>query len=326
MVWIDFAKACAIFLVVLGHSDLISPSDRNFIYMFHVPAFLFLTGALLPQTLPSIPYRQFVGQQVLPIMRLYLFFSACSVALFAFGLIWQQVPWLAPVGASVRAVLTGVHGPQDAFLHMNAPLWYFPFLVVSLVAVRFAASLPVLAGGGLLIVAAVAGLMTAGTIYPWYANFAGIGGLFIGAGWAVVRYGPGLVARLRYTTLLTLLALVLAVAALWVLPQWTTRPNINNGTFGNSGLLYFAGAFSGIAVICLTGLLVPSFTAVRLLSEHTLVIFCTHIYVLRLAEDLLDIERNALKTAIGVTAMVIALCLGLSILLMPALRRHVIRR
>ncbi len=50
IVWIDYAKAVAIFLVVLGHS--FNPAGganleaKNFIYSFHMPVFFFLSGYL----------------------------------------------------------------------------------------------------------------------------------------------------------------------------------------------------------------------------------------------------------------------------------------
>jgi len=50
ILWIDYAKAIAIFLVVLGHS--FTPTGggnlevKNFIYSFHMPVFFFLSGYL----------------------------------------------------------------------------------------------------------------------------------------------------------------------------------------------------------------------------------------------------------------------------------------
>lgn len=50
IIWIDYAKAVAIFLVVLGHSfkPLGGPDleAKNFIYSFHMPVFFFLSGFL----------------------------------------------------------------------------------------------------------------------------------------------------------------------------------------------------------------------------------------------------------------------------------------
>ena len=50
IIWIDYAKAVAIFLVVLGHSfKPLGGADlevKNFIYSFHMPVFFFLSGYL----------------------------------------------------------------------------------------------------------------------------------------------------------------------------------------------------------------------------------------------------------------------------------------
>lgn len=323
--WIDFAKACAMFLVVLGHCTLIPRYDRAVIYTFHVPAFLFLSGAVLSRHLGQIPYGTFLRQKILPLVRLYGFFSACSVAIFAVGLIWSGLDWVTPVTASVTALLNGVHGPTNAFGHMNAPLWYFPFLVVSLCAMRLAASLPFAVGGLLMAALAWLGLHSADTIYPWYLNFAGIGGLFIWAGWAVAVHGPAVAARLRDKTVVTVLLLAAVIVGMMLLPEWRVRPNINNAEFGPSGRLYFTAAFTGIAMLCLLGRLVPATAAIRLLSQHTTVIFCIHIYLLRGAENMLGYDHKSLKMAILLAAIVTVVSLGLSVLIMPALRRYVIR-
>lgn len=50
IVWIDNAKFLGIYLVILGHSIPASEEEysiiRNFIYAFHMPLFVFLSGFL----------------------------------------------------------------------------------------------------------------------------------------------------------------------------------------------------------------------------------------------------------------------------------------
>jgi hypothetical protein len=55
--WVDNAKALLIFLVVLGHFNYAAVAGRSVIYAFHVPAFLIITGFLMPTPLHSGPTR-----------------------------------------------------------------------------------------------------------------------------------------------------------------------------------------------------------------------------------------------------------------------------
>ena len=44
ILWADYAKFVAIYLVVLGHADLPFGDSRNFIYLFHLPLFFLISG------------------------------------------------------------------------------------------------------------------------------------------------------------------------------------------------------------------------------------------------------------------------------------------
>lgn len=44
VLWADYAKFIAIYLVVLGHADLSPGNFRNFIYLFHLPLFFIISG------------------------------------------------------------------------------------------------------------------------------------------------------------------------------------------------------------------------------------------------------------------------------------------
>lgn len=44
ILWADYAKFIAIYLVVLGHTNLPSGNFRNFIYLFHLPLFFLISG------------------------------------------------------------------------------------------------------------------------------------------------------------------------------------------------------------------------------------------------------------------------------------------
>lgn len=46
MEWVDWTKIIGIFLVTLGHGNLVSVELNTFIYSFHMPLFFILSGIL----------------------------------------------------------------------------------------------------------------------------------------------------------------------------------------------------------------------------------------------------------------------------------------
>lgn len=91
--WIDNAKFLGIYLVVLGHS--VSASDieyaaiRNFIYAFHMPLFVFLSGFLYK--------RGNILKDVLCILVPYLIYQVTNLLwiqkgnIIHFSIDWEQM-------------------------------------------------------------------------------------------------------------------------------------------------------------------------------------------------------------------------------------------
>lgn len=331
--WIDFVKAAAIFLIVLGHASGLPDALRGVIYSFHVPAFLLVTGYLLPPQFAAW-HGGFPKRQIGAFLRLYLFFSFLSMLLLALKLLLSGEA-LAPILAdSAQGVLYGVSGREKAFVHQNAPLWYFPFLISSLIAAWIAAALgrrlsAPIAGLALLLAGCLAAMHLREQVWPWYANSAAVGGLFIWTGWslrpALRRVADALNGRAAPCSALAL-GLSAATVALYAL---NGRVNINGGMFGESIWLFFITAFAGTLALAAWGLLLPPLKIIRLLSANTLVIFCTHIYLIHLT-NLIPFETMGLLIRMAVVMLcavqVTAICTLLSMRITPWLVSRVMRK
>lgn len=89
ILWIDYAKAVAIFLVVVGHS--FSPTGggnleiKNFIYSFHMPVFFFLSGYLWKLKEPGfMPYlKSSVKSLLVPYALLNILAAVIMIPLLA---------------------------------------------------------------------------------------------------------------------------------------------------------------------------------------------------------------------------------------------------
>ena len=74
--WVDTAKAILITMVVIGHFGTLEPGIKRILYAFHVPAFLVLTGFILPKSLYSISTVTYLSKYIFKYVILTLFFIA----------------------------------------------------------------------------------------------------------------------------------------------------------------------------------------------------------------------------------------------------------
>lgn len=339
--WVDNAKAIAIYLVVLGHFHYAyAPLPfKEAIYAFHIPAFLFITGFLLPESFPEMPPGRFFSRYVALYLRAYAFFSAIAIAIWwagecagARGLV---SPWPAILGA-----LGGVQGRGAGLVHQDAPLWYFPFLVTSMIAAYVAVRLrPPLMGLGFAALAAAFGFLWTSGVFsggatpsrlPWGLDIAGVGAGFILAGHLARRAwpriapwlegGPGVRGRLALGAILALGALVLVTRA-------NTAVNINGADLGAGPVLFYLGAFAGIALLVLVAAALPPSRIAERISRETLTIFALHIYLVLVFGKLPHPGPGAWGVigAMVSAALAVIVCLGLARVLRPALDRLVTR-
>lgn len=331
-VWVDNAKAILIFLVILGHFHYIyAPlTGKAVIYAFHVPAFLVITGFLLPAEFGRLPPMSVLTRWIFLYLRAYAVFS-----LIAIGIWWAAAsagagrpvsPWPPIAGA-----LYGVAGDGNGLIHHDQPLWYFPFLVTSLAGAWIAAALsdrvaPLLGWG---VALAWAGFATIyhGPRLPWGLDIAGMGVVMILAGRALRRHvGPveaWVAPARRAWPLVGLLA-----AALAGLATLNGPTNLNGAQFGASGVLFAAAALAGTGMVLLLASRIPPSRLARRVSAETLTIFALHIYLVHVASKLphpASWPGRQLAMLVS-AAVVVLLCLPIARLLQPVLGRVVTLR
>jgi acyltransferase len=324
--WVDNAKAIAIYLVVLGHFHYsYAPLPfKDVIYAFHIPAFLFITGFLLPEGFREMPARRFLTRYIALYLRAYVFFSAIAIGIWwaaeiagARGLV---SPWPAIAGA-----LYGIAGQGGGLVHHDAPLWYFPFLITAMLAAYGVARAPVALGAVLLAAYAALGFLYSGPRLPWDLEIAGIGASFVIAGHLFrrlhARIAPRLGARANWIAVPVLLA-----ALVW-LARANGQVNINGAEFGGNPGLFYLAAFTGIALLVLVSALLPPSRLATVISLETLTIFALHIYLVMVFARLPHPEAGAAATlgAIVSAGVTVLVCLGLARVLKPALDRLVTR-
>ena len=141
--WIDWAKAIAIFLMVIGHQYYptggINLLSKNVIYAFHMPLFFFLSGFLVKKN--NTNYKQTTVHDIKSLIIPYVFFNLASYLLMIplFGVFRKQAfidSLLAgnnPLGGATWFLLCLFFVKQFFYFLQKFPVKYqmaLPFFVI----------------------------------------------------------------------------------------------------------------------------------------------------------------------------------------------------
>lgn len=136
--WIDAAKAVAMFIVVLNHSELRIPGVNFWGGMFFVPAFFLLSGYTYHPGNGS--YKEYVKKKA---KRLLIPYLVANLFLFLFFFIKMILTHNLSSDFVVRSLLGILYGRNQIFvssdyhsnlmINLNAPTWFLPALFVALI-------------------------------------------------------------------------------------------------------------------------------------------------------------------------------------------------
>lgn len=136
--WIDAAKAVAMFIVVLNHSELRIPGVNFWGGMFFVPAFFLLSGYTYHPGNGS--YKEYVKKKA---KRLLIPYLTANLFLFLFFFIKMILTHNLTSDFVVRSLLGILYGRNQIFMssdyhsnlmiNLNAPIWFLPALFVALI-------------------------------------------------------------------------------------------------------------------------------------------------------------------------------------------------
>lgn len=339
IIWIDNLKAICIFLVVYGHFATLNTEVKSLIYSFHLPAFLLITGYLNFNSLQKPNGLSLIKNQLFYFLLLYALFSIASSVLW-YLLEARHLP-VSEIIKPLSGSLLGLHGPELKLIHNNDPLWYFPFLITSLLfAFLFVKSgLPL---GYLIIISAVIAYGT--SYFPpmiWSLDLAPLGAFFIlvGAGFRNFEntHGTYYTSQLihgnsrressvfdsfKATGFPSGMTKYFFIMCIWLFLVWLNgRINMNSRDWGNSWVLFILAALAGSYFLMCICQRIPASKLAAGLSQHTLIIFCTHIYFVKaLNNPLSNLPDDIRGLAIFAAAMVITLvCWCISLVVQPLL-------
>ena len=121
--WIDYLKAFAIFLVVLGHSGLDSDSPlKAWIYGFHMPLFVFISGIFAHKHMPIL---QTLLKDAKALCIPYLFFSTLLIPFYS------VIKYLAGMPHEDERILVTILQKllMDDYYHCG-PIWFLGAMLI----------------------------------------------------------------------------------------------------------------------------------------------------------------------------------------------------
>jgi acyltransferase len=278
---VDAARAVGILLIMAGHLPGLPEWLMRAIYSMHVPLFFWLSGWLLePRRLaaPASAVAAGVGRSLLVPYGLFFLVS------------WLY--WLATRGLGERAAkFAGVawHDPWLGFLQgigpampINPTLWFFPCLVVTVLAFHLSArAVGGRVGPGRAVLVALAAFGVLALVpapaarWPWGLDIVPAALGFYALGHACRGLLPHLgTDGVRRAAL----AVLVGIGPVWAWAAARQGPvDLQHLAFGDGVPGFVAVALAGIACCVALGRLLPDVAPVRWLGRNTLILFPTHV-------------------------------------------------
>lgn len=261
--WIDIAKGIAILCVFFGHTVSTPTQISSFIYIFHMPAFFFLSGYCFSN-------RRKIGEFiinklktiVLPIFTLGLT-GAIAVGILMQFLKHEAVDWkwifLNPI------VQYGEH----------SLLWYLAALFVDMLVFYALTKLLKDNKTALIITAFVLGfgsycfIRFVGIKLPWSIDTALVALPFISAGYCLKNSGKADNYGKPWITAVSF-GVCIAAGTLNTVNYGGTEMHTN--TYGNV-FLFYIGAFAGIIMVCSASMLIKKSRLIEYFGRNSLIFY-----------------------------------------------------
>ena len=312
--YIDYFKALAMILVILGHINFVNAGLRAWIYAFHMPAFFFSSGMLMKDG-TALGLR--AGAETL-----WKRFQSLMFPYFIWALIYSPLE----ISNLIR-ILYGSHQTLSSAGSLTS-LWFLPTLFVATamfllarITLKQKLTVPVK-----LILASVSFCIAAFLPkirygYPWGVNlaFSAFGFLLLGnVLFPLIRRFSKAAAGKKGVPLCA--ALVLSTAAASLLYRLNVPDsgyiNMANAVYGNY-LLFLLSAMIGIALLLSVSVLIDRLLPVgkrdplAFVGQNTMCVFAAHKAGIKAFVKLFEIIRVPSALALAVT------CVGTAVVCCP---------
>lgn len=317
-IWIDYLKVIGIWLVVLGHRDLLDTDYTQLIYCFHMPLFFVISGYLAGDS----SFRQSVMKET---NRLLMPFIATSTILLLIeGLKWVLVSVRHhDIALIVKNFLPTIYGSilgmrygTESLHPVCAPLWFLItlFCVKSLHTMLYSIKWHVFAGVLCVFMSIILSYIHIQIVLPVVISvlaypFFLLGTLLKQVDFKCVNSRMG---GAKEWTLLSI-AIILLIGTI-VISNTNGRVEMAKFNLGNSPLLYYLASITGsfcLILLCRFLFLgAKLFDGIKVLSSGTMIILGFHLLLIDIIEQvfqLLGISTNTNVVGLIISMLVMVL-------------------
>jgi fucose 4-O-acetylase-like acetyltransferase len=286
VIWIDYAKAVAIYFVVLLHVGIQNPY-RELIDSMVMPVFFFLSGVFF-RTEKYSNYSAFFTQRGIKILIPYFFFNIVTYLFWL--LIGRHVGMDSGFEINPLEPILGMFYGNYVHLHHYIPLWFLASLFTVESLYFFISKIEKNKILYLtLILCFIGGYINYtfnSKMLPWGIDIALV---------MIVFFASGNLLKNRFLTLKKnkvayIIYIVVASIVLFFIFKWNSHPNVFANSYGNYWL-FSIGALGGILLfVSFFKLLEIAFKPMRFLlfvGENTLVIYATHLLAISFVKSIL---------------------------------------
>lgn len=271
--FIDNSKAIALLLVIIGHTDGLSQNAENFIYAFHMPAFFLISGYLLKDYKLNLSFKDFLLFQMKSLLVPFLFFAFISFCYSLFN------SYVKGDQLDIMSKLSGVLVGTAESLTINTVLWFLTCLF-STSTLFFALSKKL----------SINRIITFSFISFFTIHYCKLKYVSINIPWNIdiafsvllfYALGKYFADKISYEKILKInkKLLYLLIIPIFVLLYYTSNLNgridVAYMEFKNP-FLYLFNACLGIVILFAVGVLLPSSSFLRFVSNNTIILFPIH--------------------------------------------------
>ena len=310
IVWADLLRGMAVFAIVLGHTLRNATAVYPWLYSFHVPLCVMVSGIVFSRGIKS--FGQYLSDKFRRLMIPYYAFALVSILLYEIMGNWMEDAVDGGYSVSFWQNLFGMvyANAGNGLMRWNMPLWYLPMIFVVVIVAwcvyRYDSGkwdFIVLASS--VVVAIVLktvvrldglpmGIETACYLFPFFA-----------LGKIVQRYRKLLEGTCVWSKLIAGVCLITAGT---LLSTNNSLISYNADNYGKMGYVYFLtqGTLLCVGFSCLAAIKEKSGVIARWLSENTLGIMVMHKFPILFFVALLPMTKELVREAPLIGSILIA--------------------
>lgn len=268
VIWVDWAKAIGICLVVLGHYMLPNTDVRGYIFMFHMPLFFFVSGFLMSEKSLNISFKEFITKKIKGlIVPYYLFTILC--------LIWYVIKLVVGGNLNMVNVLLSPIFVNSLFCGASpvacGPAWFLWALFFCNICVYAYKNAPFI----LLILLLIIGVINLPNYFALHTVPCAL--LFFVAGFGCKGKFKNVASYLGSKKMIVFIISIACLVLVWVGYRLIGNLDVISDYYTDYPLLSLIFAFIGIfGVILFCTVVVKQSSFIESISRSTLVIMCLH--------------------------------------------------